>query len=156
SGRAGKRGSRPRSRRVRCRSRSGRSARRSCQPRSSSLHEGGVVAPRSGTEQGDTKVEPTPGRVKEPGRPPEWAKGPAGRRLRVGFVVQGEGRGHMTQALALASFLRDAGHELARVWVGRSPWRSTPSYFLDGIGAPVETFDAPVQVPDRRGLGASP
>ncbi len=62
----------------------------------------------------------------------------------------------MTQALAMASFLREAGHEVARVWVGRSPWRSTPSYFLDGIGAPVEAFDAPVQVPDRRGLGASP
>jgi len=76
--------------------------------------------------------------------------------LRVGFVVQGEGRGHMTQALALAAFLRDAGHEVARVWIGRSRYRTIPDYFVDGIGAPVETFDAPVQVPDRRRVGASP
>lgn len=61
----------------------------------------------------------------------------------------------MTQALALARFLRDAGHEVERVWVGRSPHRSVPGYFTGGIGAPVETFDAPVQVPDRHGLGAS-
>jgi len=76
--------------------------------------------------------------------------------LRVGFVVQGEGRGHMTQALAMAGFLRDAGHEVARVWIGTSPHRSVPSYFTEGIGAPVEAFDAPVQVPDRRGVGVSP
>jgi uncharacterized protein (TIGR00661 family) len=75
--------------------------------------------------------------------------------LRVGFVVQGEGRGHMTQALALARFLRDAGHEIARVWVGTSPYRSVPSYFTEGIGAPVEGFDAPVQVPDRHGVAVS-
>ena len=77
-------------------------------------------------------------------------------QLRVGFVVQGEGRGHMTQALALARFLRDAGHEIAQVWVGTSPHRSVPAYFTEGIGAPVEGFDAPVQVPDRRGVAASP
>lgn len=76
--------------------------------------------------------------------------------LRVGFVVQGEGRGHMTQALALARILREAGHEVARVWIGTSPYRSVPSYFEDGIAAPVEPFAAPVQVPDRRGLAASP
>src|SRR5680860_217127 len=77
-------------------------------------------------------------------------------KLHVGFVVQGEGRGHMTQALAMAGFLRDAGHEVARVWIGTSPYRSVPSYFTEGIGAPVEAFDAPVQVPDRRGVGVSP
>ncbi|MCA1789340.1 MAG: hypothetical protein LC667_05625, partial [Thioalkalivibrio sp.] len=77
-------------------------------------------------------------------------------RLRVGFIVQGEGRGHMTQALALARFLRDAGHEIARVWIGTSPYRSVPAYFTEGIGAPVEAFDAPVQVPDRQGVAVSP
>ena len=61
----------------------------------------------------------------------------------------------MTQALALARFLRDAGHRVERVWVGTSPYRSVPSYFRDGIDAPLETFEAPVQVPDRRRVGAS-
>ncbi|MEX2465801.1 MAG: glycosyltransferase family protein [Gemmatimonadota bacterium] len=76
--------------------------------------------------------------------------------LRVGFVVQGEGRGHMTQALALAGFLRDAGHAVSRVWVGTSPYRSVPQYFTEGMGAPVEGFASPVQVPDRRGVAVSP
>ena len=72
------------------------------------------------------------------------------------FIVQGEGRGHMTQALALAHFLRAAGHDVTRVMVGTSPFRSLPSYFADQIGAPVSTFDAPTQVPDRAGRRASP
>ena len=38
--------------------------------------------------------------------------------LGVALVVQGEGRGHMTQALALGGFLRDAGHEITAVLVG--------------------------------------
>jgi uncharacterized protein (TIGR00661 family) len=62
----------------------------------------------------------------------------------------------MTQALALARFLRDAGHEVERAWVGVSAHRSVPAYFEQGLGSPVEAFDAPVQVPDRRGIGVSP
>lgn len=75
--------------------------------------------------------------------------------LEVAFVVQGEGRGHMTQALALRSFLQDAGHEVTEVLVGRSPHRPIPSYFIEGMGAPVRRFDAPVQVPRQDGRGRS-
>ncbi|NNF13861.1 MAG: UDP- glucuronosyltransferase [Gemmatimonadetes bacterium] len=77
------------------------------------------------------------------------------RALNVAFVVQGEGRGHMTQALALASFLRDAGHEVVEVLVGRSPHRPIPGYFVDGIHAPVRPFEAPVQVAGPGGQGLS-
>lgn len=73
----------------------------------------------------------------------------------MAFVVQGEGRGHMTQALAVARFLRDAGHEVATVFVGTSPFRSLPDYFRREIDAPVQTFDAPTQVPDRAARGVS-
>lgn len=75
--------------------------------------------------------------------------------LDVAFIVQGEGRGHMTQALALAALLRDAGHEIQRVLVGRSPYRSIPDYFVEGIGAELIEFEAPVQVPDRFGRAVS-
>lgn len=61
----------------------------------------------------------------------------------------------MTQALALAGFLRSAGHEVTRVLVGVSPFRSVPEYFTHSIGAPVDTFDAPTQVPDRATRGVS-
>lgn len=73
----------------------------------------------------------------------------------MAFVVQGEGRGHMTQAIAAARHLRDAGHEIAQVLVGRSPFRSVPTYFVREMDAPVEAFDAPTQVPDRAGRGVS-
>jgi uncharacterized protein (TIGR00661 family) len=76
-------------------------------------------------------------------------------RLAVVFVVQGEGRGHMTQALVLADFLRAAGHQVVRVFVGESPHRSVPDYFRSAIGAPLETFDAPTQVPNGARRGAS-
>lgn len=75
--------------------------------------------------------------------------------LKVAFVVQGEGRGHMTQALALGAFLTDAGHEVIEVLVGRSPHRSVPRYFREGMDAPVREFDAPVQVPNPDGRGLS-
>jgi hypothetical protein len=75
--------------------------------------------------------------------------------LAVAFVVQGEGRGHMTQALAAAAHLRDAGHEIGPVLVGRSPFRSVPDYFVRRIDAPVEAFEAPTQVPDADGRGVS-
>lgn len=61
----------------------------------------------------------------------------------------------MTQALSLSAYLRDAGHEVRQVLLGRSPYRSVPRYFIDGIGAPVVTFDAPTQVPDATKQGVS-
>ena len=32
------------------------------------------------------------------------------------FIVQGEGRGHLTQAITLESILRRSGHEVVEVW----------------------------------------
>ncbi len=61
----------------------------------------------------------------------------------------------MTQALALAGLLRSAGHEIVRAFVGVSPFRSVPEYFRRALDAPLETFDAPTQVPDRMGRGMS-
>ena len=60
-------------------------------------------------------------------------------RMRVLFLVQGEGRGHLTQALALAAMLRQG-----RPRSGRRDGRDEPhahassDFFLDRIGAPVE------------------
>ncbi len=73
--------------------------------------------------------------------------------LRVLFVVQGEGRGHLTQALALRHLLREAGHEVAAVLVGHSPERALPSFFLNAITEPVHPFASPNFAFDHRFRG---
>ena len=53
--------------------------------------------------------------------------------MRYLFVVQGEGRGHLTQALSLASILRRQGHEVVKVLVGHTRHRQIPEFFLREI-----------------------
>lgn len=65
------------------------------------------------------------------------------RSLRILFAVQGEGRGHLTQALAVRDMLAAEGHSVCGVLVGRSESRKPPRFFLDRIGAPVHFFDSP-------------
>lgn len=45
------------------------------------------------------------------------------------FIVQGEGRGHMTQAIALSQILRANGDEIVSVIVGKSKKRELPGFF---------------------------
>ena len=54
------------------------------------------------------------------------------------FLVQGEGRGHMTQAIALAQLLPGA---TIRVLVGRSPERQIPAFFRRAF-PDAEAFDS--------------
>lgn len=63
--------------------------------------------------------------------------------MRIMFAVQGEGRGHLTQALAMARMLSQAGHHLTRVLVGSNSNRSLPAYFEAGIAAPVTRIASP-------------
>jgi uncharacterized protein (TIGR00661 family) len=74
--------------------------------------------------------------------------------MRILFVVQGEGRGHMTQALSLKQILTSHGHEVCAVYVGKSQSRAIPRFFISRIGAPVLSFDSPnfKTDPDRRGV----
>lgn len=68
------------------------------------------------------------------------------RRLRVAFVVQGEGRGHMTQALALGEMLRARGHRVVACVVGSGRRRGAPDFFRQQVGAPVEIVESPAFV----------
>lgn len=63
--------------------------------------------------------------------------------MRYLFTVQGEGRGHYTQALSLSALLRKNGHEVVGVLVGTSDNRQTPSFFRNKIDAPVYEFSSP-------------
>ena len=59
------------------------------------------------------------------------------------FIVQGEGRGHLTQAITLEEILRRNGHEVVEVLVGKSSSRRLPGFFNRNIFAPVKRFVSP-------------
>lgn len=63
--------------------------------------------------------------------------------MRYLFIVQGDGRGHMTQAITLKELLTRNGHEVVEVLMGKSPQREIPSFFLEKINSPVNTFESP-------------
>ncbi|HLP05536.1 MAG TPA: glycosyltransferase family protein [Paludibacter sp.] len=67
------------------------------------------------------------------------------------FVVQGEGRGHFTQALSLKSMLEHNGHEVVAVLVGCSARRTLPGFFTDKINAEVIRFLSPNFLPSPKG-----
>jgi UDP-N-acetylglucosamine:LPS N-acetylglucosamine transferase len=68
------------------------------------------------------------------------------RNLRILFTVQGEGRGHLTQAISLADMLRRNGHEIVDVLVGKSHSRDLPAFFYEKINAPVTIYEAPTLI----------
>lgn len=75
------------------------------------------------------------------------------------FIVQGEGRGHLTQALTLEDHLCREGHEVVEVLVGKSGQRELPSFFKQRLKAPLYRFESPNFLPTpankRNKLGRS-
>lgn len=69
--------------------------------------------------------------------------------MKVMFVIQGEGRGHLTQALALKEMLLHSGHEVVDVMVGKSKNREIPGFFQEKIGMPITLFNSPNFVPSK-------
>ena len=67
--------------------------------------------------------------------------------MRFLFVVQGEGRGHLMQAIAVEDMLRRNGHEVVEVLVGESSSRKLPGFFNRSIHAPVKRFVSPNFLP---------
>ena len=63
------------------------------------------------------------------------------------FVVQGEGRGHITQAMTLNDILTKNGHEVVAVLVGKSNFRELPVFFTQKFGSKVLRFDSPNFLP---------
>lgn len=75
--------------------------------------------------------------------------------MRYVFIVQGEGRGHLTQAISMARLLRENGHEVVGVLVGKSPARRLPPFFTETVKAPVEMFESFNFVPSTSNRKAS-
>lgn len=63
------------------------------------------------------------------------------------FVIQGEGRGHLTQALSMKQLLERNGHEVVAVMVGASHKRTLPSFFSKKINTEVIRFRSPNFMP---------
>jgi len=67
--------------------------------------------------------------------------------MRFLFLIQGEGRGHLTQALSFAALLKKEQHELVGVVVGKNPRRQVPDFFLQKIGVAVTPVESPTLKP---------
>ncbi len=63
--------------------------------------------------------------------------------MRILFLVQGEGRGHLTQALSLAQLLQMAGHEVIGAIVGVTAERDVPAFFSEAFKAPITPVFSP-------------
>ncbi|WP_268034418.1 glycosyltransferase family protein [Algoriphagus sp. PAP.12] len=65
------------------------------------------------------------------------------------FLVQGEGRGHMTQAISFAKLVRTQGHTVCGVVLGKSKRRAIPDFFKREISAPIHWIPSPNFVCDK-------
>lgn len=57
--------------------------------------------------------------------------------MRLLFCVQGDGRGHLTQAIAVREIVEAAGHEIVGVMVGMGTRRTLPAYFAAAMPVPL-------------------
>jgi len=71
------------------------------------------------------------------------------------FIIQGEGRGHLTQAVSLVQILQQNGHEVVQALVGVGEGRQLPAFFTEQINAPVQTFDSPHLMMGKKGISFS-
>ena len=68
---------------------------------------------------------------------------PISSKLKFLFIIQGEGRGHMTQAISMFQILGEMGHEVCAVGIGKSQRREIPEFVSKNIQTPIFLFDSP-------------
>ena len=66
------------------------------------------------------------------------------------FAVQGEGRGHLTQAISVYEMLVSRGFKIHAVLVGSSQRRELPEFFKKKISVPIIPFQSPNFTTDPR------
>ena len=66
------------------------------------------------------------------------------------LAVQGEGRGHMTQAITMYELLIEQGHTVCAVILGSSGTRDVPQFFFDKIKSPIVKLESPNFVADKK------
>lgn len=70
------------------------------------------------------------------------------------FIVQGEGKGHMSQALAMMEYLQEAGHTIEAVFLGISSNDKVPDYFRNNFREILHIFRSPwfLRTPNKKGI----
>jgi len=70
------------------------------------------------------------------------------------FIIQGEGKGHMSQALALKEYLDEAGHTVEAVLLGTGFPDEVPDYFRRVFSDKLRTFRSPwfLRTPNKKGV----
>jgi UDP:flavonoid glycosyltransferase YjiC (YdhE family) len=63
--------------------------------------------------------------------------------MKIMFTVQGDGRGHMTQAIAAAQTLERQGHEIVAVTIGTNPTRTLPEFFRSAFNDRLRPIASP-------------
>ena len=62
------------------------------------------------------------------------------------FIIQGEGRGHLTQAIALAEMLENNGHTIAGALIGSRNGQKAPQFFAEHFNHTIIPFASPCLV----------
>lgn len=70
--------------------------------------------------------------------------------MRFLFIIQGEGRGHLTQAIALAELIREAGHSVCAALVGSGEGTKVQDFFRAAFPAEIVPFASPALVYSRK------
>lgn len=73
--------------------------------------------------------------------------------MRIFFFIQGEGRGHQTQAIALHDILVRAGHEVTGAIVGTTPGRGVPAMLSHHFRFPLTALPSPALQYSHRDKG---
>jgi uncharacterized protein (TIGR00661 family) len=69
------------------------------------------------------------------------------------FIVQGEGRGHMTQAISMFEMLESKGHDVCAVCIGKSERREIPKFVKASISTKIQLFESPNFITDKNNKG---
>jgi len=69
------------------------------------------------------------------------------------FIIQEEGRGHMTQAISLKNISVKNGHEIVHVFIGKGKNRTIPDFFFKNMETTLSEVQSPCFVPDKKKKG---
>lgn len=62
---------------------------------------------------------------------------------RCSIIIQGEGKGHFSQAMAMMGTLEKQNVEIKRIYLSRSFFRPTPAYFYNSCEVPLVSYYSP-------------